>query len=73
MTQNESCDICQLVVGSEQKLYFFCVMIPHRTSPTCMTITKHPSVKYNQVILPGISHVAHESFIAENNLVETTQ
>ena len=35
-----------------------------------MTTTKHPSVKYNRVISPGISHVARESFIAENNLVE---
>ena len=38
-----------------------------------MTTTKHPSVKYNQVISPGISHVARESFIVENNLVETAQ
>ena len=32
-----------------------------------------PFLKYNRVILPGILHVAHESFIAENNLVETAQ
>ena len=38
-----------------------------------MTTTKHPSVKYNRVILPGISHVVRESFIAKNNLVETAQ
>ena len=33
--------------------------------------TKHPSLKYNRVIMPGISHVARESF--QNNLVETAQ
>ena len=38
-----------------------------------MTTTKHPSVKYNRVISPGILHVARESLIAENNLVETAQ
>ena len=34
-----------------------------------MTTTKHPSVMYNRVISPGISHVARESFIAENGTV----
>ena len=45
------------------------VIIPHRTSPTCLTKTKHPSVKYNRVISPGISHIARESVIAENGTV----
>ena len=38
-----------------------------------MTTTKHPSEKYNLVISPGMSHLARESFIAENILVETAQ
>ena len=66
MTQNESWDIRQLAVSSEQKLYYFCydsnrdnchlgpVLGPicHRTSLT---------IKFNRAILPGICHVACES------------
>ena len=34
-----------------------------------MTTTKHPSVMYNRMTSPGISHVARESLIAENGKV----
>ena len=59
MTQNESCDIRQLyvvelVVGSEQKLYF-CVTIPIKTIVIervrrVLPQQNTPSVKYNRVI-----------------------
>ena len=66
MTQNiRQLYIVELVVGSEQKLSFLCCDSNqdncHRTSPMFVTTKKHPSVKYNRVIAPGISHVACES------------
>ena len=67
MTENESCDIRQLhvvelAVGSEQKLYYFCYDNNHDNchpspvlGPRCHRTRL--TIKFNQVISPGISHV----------------
>ena len=66
LTKNESCDMRYTlrqpyVVG--QKLYFLCYDSnkdnSHRTSPTCMTTTKHTKVETGDIV--GYHRTLHVS------------